>query len=356
MDVLWWDVLVSDGLSLPRVLVELAREQAGYVSTAQVRECRVSERHRRQLVGSGRWERVARGVYDTGILARGLQECHVYDRERRRAVWRALVACPDGVALGAGALVMHGVRGLPRGLVVEIAMRDGRYAQSRAGFRIRQVDMRGDAVRLGRALVARLPLAFVQALGSLDRESWVACANDALRRGMLTEVGLANALHLARGRRGIATKRHWFGLTNTLLESPLETRAWLALWDAGIAPDQLQRDICAPDGSHLGRADMAWYLGEGRWLLVEIDGNQYHSSDAQRTADAVRQNSVLKELRYRLLRYRTAQLYPVGAFVTEISDVLRAEGWLPGRPFPEPASVVDRGRSTTHLAPPRQGC
>ncbi|WP_344099597.1 type IV toxin-antitoxin system AbiEi family antitoxin domain-containing protein [Myceligenerans crystallogenes] len=331
---------MTDDVSLPSDLIVLARGQAGYVSTAQVSGCRISDRRFRQLVHAGRLVRVMRGVYDTGVLSRDLRERHPYDRERRRSVRRALVAYANGAAVGAGALALHGVRGLPRVITVEVAMRGGGYAQPRGDIRVRQIDLRGNTVRIEGAPVARLPVAFVQALDTLDRESWVACANDALRRGLTTGVELADALHAGRARRGVARRRHWFGLTNKLLESPLETRAWLALWDADIVPDELQRDIHAPDGRFLGRADMAWYLGRGRWLLVEIDGSEHHSSTSQLAADAVRQNGVLNQLRYRLLRYRAPQLFPPDGFVAEIEAVLREEAWTSGRQVPGPTSVI----------------
>jgi hypothetical protein len=325
---------VTDDTSLPRALVVTARAQAGYVSAGQCDRSGVGHPWRRHLVGTGLWERPLRGVFDTGIVGRDLRDMHPYDQHRLRAVWRGLVAYANSAALGASALVLHGVRGLPREITVEVALPGGHHARSRGGIRVRQTEMRGMVTRIGEAPVAVLHLALVQALGTLDRDSWVACANDALRRGLTTREELTGAFGTARGRRGVREKRHWLDLTDERLESPLECRGWLALWDVGLQPDELQREIWSAEGAFLGRADMAWYLGEGRWLLVEIDGNEYHSGDTQLSADALRQNRLLKEGKHILLRFRAAHLYRPDLFVEEISAVLRREGWEPGRNLP----------------------
>ncbi|WP_344100644.1 dihydrofolate reductase family protein [Myceligenerans crystallogenes] len=44
--------------------------------------------------------------------------------------------------------------------------------------------------------------------------------------------------------------------------------------DAGIPPDDLQRNIHDDDGDFIGRGDLLWYLGGGRWLMViSVDGS-----------------------------------------------------------------------------------
>lgn len=322
--------------SVPRTLVEVARTQAGYVTSRQCDEHGVHPRRRRRLVESGLWLRPARGVYDTGHLSRPLQHAHPYDRARSRAVELGFVVHPRGAALGAAALAVHGVRGLPRSFTVELALPSGQPRRRRAGIRVRQSAVQDDVVRVGGRFTVSVAVALVQAAGSLDRHTWVACADDALRRELVTMKQLADALHAARGRRGIRDRRCWLDMTNTGSESPLESRARLQLADAGIAPDELQHEMWSDAGVLLGRVDMAWYLGDGRWLLVEIDGNEYHSTSEQLDADTLRQNGLLAAGGNILLRFRAAHLYEPGRFVGSVDAVLRRENWRPGRPLPTP--------------------
>lgn len=251
-------------------------------------------------------------------------------------MWIALLAYPRSAAVGAAALALHRVRGLPLAFVVEVALPGGTPARSRGGIKVRQIKVRGDVELVGTAHAVRLSLALVQALHTLAREAWVACVDDVLNRGLISAEEFERVVELARGRRGIREKRGWFDVVDGRAESPLETCARLLCHDLGFAPDDLQREIFAADGTFLARADLAWYLGSGRWLLVEIDGAQFHSSDDQLSADATRQNALLQGGRHTLLRFRAAHLRYPDRMTQDIGTLLAREGWTPGRTLPQP--------------------
>ena len=322
---------------VPPLLLAAARLQGGLVSTWQCDSHGMTDRRRSTLVRWGTWDRLVTGVYDTHEAQPGL---HDFDIERWKAVWLALCAYPTAVALGGCALMMHGVAGLPRTITPEVAVPRGSARRPRGGIVVRQTDMCGKTVRLRGRHVAKPVVALAQALITLDRSSWVKCADNMLNRRLLTPADLDSVRELSRRQPEFPARRPWFGPVDGRSESPLESDARLQLHDARIAPDDLQREFVGERGRVWARADMAWYLGDGRWLLVEIDGNEHHSSDDQLVRDATRQNALVRDGRHIMLRFRSAHLNQPGYVPAEIGAVLRREGWRPGRPLPSPAQQL----------------
>jgi hypothetical protein len=67
-----------------------------------------------------------------------------------------------------------------------------------------------------------------------------------------------------------------FGLVKGGSESPAESSARLSCHDNGVPPDDIQVRFTV-NCVVVARADMAWLLPDGRWLVVEIDGIGPHS-------------------------------------------------------------------------------
>ncbi|MFI2489864.1 type IV toxin-antitoxin system AbiEi family antitoxin domain-containing protein [Promicromonospora kroppenstedtii] len=315
---------------LPPPLLEVARGQGGLVSAAQCEEHGVLTSRRSRLVAAGTWKRPARGVYDTHERDATM---HEFDQERWRTVWLALKSYPRSAAVGEIALMMHGAEGLPRRLTAEVALPGGTYARPRAGVRVRQVDLHGHAVKVLGRHAARAPLALVQAMRTLSRDSWVQCADSLLNKKVISAQDLVEVRALAR-RAGLVARLHWADLVDGRAESPLETEARLRCVDAGFPPDDLQREFRDGEGKFLGRADLVWHLGDGRWLIAEIDGGAFHSSDDQLGRDAVRQNDLLEGGRTIVLRFRSAHLRQPQGLTERIGRVLTRSGWQPGRALP----------------------
>ena len=297
------------------------------MSTTQCEEHGVLTSRRSRLVAADTWKRPARGVYDTHERDAAM---HQFDQERWRTVWLALKTFPRSAGVGEIALMMHGAEGLPRRLNAEVALPGGTYARPRAGVRVRQADLRGHTVTVHGRQVARAPLALVQAMRTLTRDSWVKCADSLINKKVISEQDLVEVRALAR-RRGLVARLHWIDLVDGRAESPLETEARLRCVDAGFPPDDLQREFRDDDGNFLGRADLVWYLGHGRWLLVEIDGGAFHSSDDQLSRDAVRQNDLLEDGRLIVFRFRSAHLRQPQGLTSRIGRVLNRADWRPGR-------------------------
>ncbi|MFD2793673.1 type IV toxin-antitoxin system AbiEi family antitoxin domain-containing protein [Promicromonospora vindobonensis] len=336
---------------LPAQLLAAARLQGGLVSTRQCDAHGMTDRRRSTLVRSGAWDRLIRGVYDTHQPQSGL---HDFDLERWKAVWLALCAYPTAAAVGSCALMLHGVAGLPRTIAPEVAVPRGSARRPRGGIVVRQTDMRGKTVRLRGRHVAKPVVALAQALVTLDRGSWVRCADNMLNRKLILPGDLDAVRELSRRQPEFPARQRWFDPVDGRSGSPREPDARMQCHDAGIAPDDLQREFVDEQGRVWARADLAWYLGDGRWLLVEIDGNEFHSSDDQLVRDATRQNALVRDGRHIMLRFRSAHLNQPGYVPGEIGTVLQREGWRPGRqlpslaqhPTPPPARPQQSGRAT----------
>lgn len=318
--------------AVPGQLLRQAYGQGGLVSTEQCEAAGVGASRRRNLVTRGAWRRVGRGVYDTGVVA---GELHPYDVARLRVVWSTLLANPRAIAVGAGALMLHGVKGLPRRLVPEFSLPRGAAGRARDGTLVRQYVTGSETVEIQGRDVVTVELALVQALPTLTREEAVASLDSALNQGLIGTDQLAPIRLRLRRRRNAARVIGWLPLVDGRAESPPETLARLQLHDAGIAPDDLQREFFDATGTFLGRADLAWYLGDGRWLIVEIDSHEFHGAERQVQHDATRQNGLLSEGRNIILRFFPAHLND-GHAVNEIARVLARESWRPARRLPPP--------------------
>lgn len=322
--------MVSVAKPIPDALLHLARRQAGLVSSAQCDAHDVGNARRRRLVTTGRWRRPTRGVFDTGKPDADL---HPNDLSRLRSAWLALLAYPGSASVGACALALLGVAGLPKNLTPEAAFPDGSGREPRDGIVLRQY-RRFPLVAVGGRYAADAPHALAQALPMLDRAHAVAVMDSLLNKRILTPSGLRKAERLTRNRRDCTRTHGWWGDTDGRSQSPVESSARLRCVEAGIGPDDLQRDVLDATGTFLGRADLAWYLGDGRWLLVELDSDEFHTSAEQVRQDAVRQNRLLREGKHVLLRFFTRHVHEGDEMTDAIRSVLDRESWVPGRPIP----------------------
>jgi hypothetical protein len=116
--------------------------------------------------------------------------------------------------------------------------------------------------------------------------------DSALHLGLIDERELERAHRLARGRRGVARTHEWWCLADGRAESPLESQGRLDCLDSGVPPDELQVELRSPGGHLLGRGDMGWRLEDGRWLIAEMDGREWHETPDALLRDRRRQNDL----------------------------------------------------------------
>src|SRR6476469_9571123 len=101
----------------PRSRLSTAFRQEGLVSASQCEKLGVGAARRSRLVRDEAWERVTHGVFD---VTPGRDRRRDADHRRRRAAWLAMLAYgPSAISVGACALALHGVAGLPPDVVPE---------------------------------------------------------------------------------------------------------------------------------------------------------------------------------------------------------------------------------------------
>lgn len=277
---------------LPIGLLELAASQENLLSSAQCLAHGVTAERSATLVRLGIWTRVTRGVYDVEPKPPSPRSP---DAVRRRSVWTALLAYgPESIAVGKGALALHGILGLPLTIPIEAAVPRGMEHRNRGDLRLRQFDNGLETVEIAGRRVANIQWALAQAVPELSRGNAVAVMDSALNLGLIDARGLARAHDLARGRLGVARTHDWWCLADGRAESPLETAGRLDCLDLGIPPDDLQVVIQDRNGRFLGRGDMGWKIDDDRWLIAEMDGREFHESAAALLYDRRRQNDLVQ--------------------------------------------------------------
>ncbi|WP_125776800.1 hypothetical protein [Antribacter gilvus] len=244
------------------------------------------------------------------------------DRLRRRSAWIALLACgPHSVAVGQCALALLGVQGLPLHIEPEAALVPKRSTCVAPGVRLRGYALHPDDIDPSRRCVILL-VALAQALPTLPRERAVAVLDHLLNTGRLRAEDLPVLHDLLRGRPGAKAVHRWFTEVDGRSESPLETFARLECVDAGVPPHDLQREFFDDRGRFLGRADLVWRLPRNRWLVVEIDGDEFHSSREARTRDAQRQNDLVSGGNIVVLRFTYDHLRRRGTVGAEVRTAI----------------------------------
>ncbi|HET9900507.1 MAG TPA: hypothetical protein VFR46_05510 [Actinomycetes bacterium] len=124
----------------------------------------------------------------------------------------------------------------------------------------------------------------------LDRAHALSMLDSALNVGKLTPDDMVRVSEVSAGRRGVQRLRTLLPLVDGRAQSPLESRIRLACIDGGVSPDDLQYAVRDRWGQLLGIADMAWWRGRSRPLVVEADGVDAHSQPAALLRDRQRAN------------------------------------------------------------------
>jgi hypothetical protein len=324
--------------SLPAALIETAIRQEGLLSTRQLVSSGIDKDRIARLCRVGTLVRQLRGVYAAdGLVPPVTTVGQQLDRARRRSAFTgALAHGPDAVATGLCALVLHGVHGVPAKVRPEVALPKGADRVNASGVRIRRTALAAMQQCHG-VWVATAEVALAQAVLEVNRLTAISLMDSARSQRILTEAGFRRAQDLVRGRRGAAKARPWWGESDQRSQSPAETEARLYLSAAGFAPDAVQLPVRTTGGRVIARVDLAWWLPDGRWLLGEIDGIEWHSGRRDVVADLARQNRLVTDAT--ILRRWTGGDVRRGAVTSDVASLLRAAGWRAGQRSPESLDI-----------------
>ncbi|GAA4703101.1 hypothetical protein APR04_000470 [Promicromonospora umidemergens] len=325
---------------VPPAVTKLAAQQEGLLSVHQCHALGVDRRRIQRLVRDGVWRREGNRVVDTDPTPPSTRVRDDYfDHIRRRSAVKGMLVQPGTAAVGAAALALHGVAGLPRHIDPEVSYPRGVRHRGLDGVIVRQYGSFASE-RYGSWRIAKIEHALAQALPGLSRDHAVAVLSSALNRRKISRAGLVKVRRLLRRRRDAGPALGWIDLADGNDESPAETFARLSCLDHGVPPDRTQV-VFHKDGRFLGRCDLGWLLRDGRWLVVEIDGVAPHSTHEALVKDAPRQNRLLATDRIVLLRFKpTDNDRPggigavVAAHITELGGLPHPHPPLPATPIP----------------------
>ncbi|GED09538.1 hypothetical protein CCE02nite_15370 [Cellulosimicrobium cellulans] len=308
---------------VPDEALRIASRQESLITTGQCRDAGVSPDVLRRLLRTGSWSHVTRGVHDTEPAPVASRPT---DHRRRRAAWAALLAFgPEAIAVGSCALALLGVAGLPARVVPQATLPGARSLESRDGIRLRMFDDGMTVMRVGGRYVAAPEWALAQAVPELDRPWAVSVMDSALHLGLLSSDGLARAHDHARGRRRVARTHSWWELADGRSESPLETWVRLDCVDGGVPPDMLQVPLVGSSGRER-RGDLGWRLDDGRWVVAEADGAEFHDTPSAAFADRERHNDLVTADVAALLRLTSSDARVPGRSATTVRRALLAAG------------------------------
>jgi hypothetical protein len=325
-------------IRIPQLLLLDAAGQESLVNKAQCDAAGLGKRQVSRLIQQGRWRRVTRGVYDTDPApVEKRRRDNYHEHVRRRIAWIGLLAYDRAIATGVCALALYGVAGLPRTFGSEVTLPNGASVRGRGGVTVRQYQAFPVQRWRGRS-VAQIEHALAQAVPTLSRNHAVAVLSSALHERYIDQAGLQRIHDLIRGKRGAEACHAWFDLVDGRDESPAETFARLSCLDHGVPPDGQQVDV-RRGGQFLARVDLVYRLPGGRWLVVEIDGIEFHGRPGALARDSARQNGLVGSDQVVVLRYPASQNDLPGGVGRQVAEQLELWGWLPGDPLAEGETI-----------------
>lgn len=176
------------------------------------------------------------------------------------------------------------------------------------------------------------PLRTALDLGRLQSRDWALAGIDALLRlGVFTTPVLLDNVERFRGQRGVVQLRELAPLGDGRAESPPESvlrLRWLDL--PNLPPPEPQVSITLPDGREVYRIDLG--VRSLRFGL-EYDGEEHHSSDADRAHDLRRRDDLAERFGWLVVPVTRTNVFGVTRDVERIlHEGIRAARRRLGRP------------------------
>jgi len=282
-----------------RGVERLARSQHGVVTRQQVFARGLSDGVIEHRLGTGRWRRMASGVY---ALA------------GTDATWRqkVLAACLSGglggVASHSSAAALWGLSGFVAG-TVEVTVPRGRSHASRLAVvhQTRQLDP-VDASTIDGIPVTRVARTLVDLAGCVDDARLEDAVDDAVIRRLVTLERLERRAAALRrpgrggGQRLDSVLATWRG--DDVPESVAEMRLVRRLLAAGVPSPELQYEVRGTGGHVVARLDVAWPRFQSGF---ELDGFRWHANPRGYQRDRRRHNQ-LKTLGWTVFQATPADL------------------------------------------------
>lgn len=272
-----------------------------------------------------------RHLLDTGLVRRVLHGVYVPstmpDTQEVRARAASLVMPPHGVVSDRSAAWLHGVDAYDPAesdhpSALEVVSMPGHEPLRRKGFLGGKRELLAAEVTVVGGVPVTIPLRTSCDLGCLRGRSGAFAAMTAIsRRFGLTRHDYLRMLPRFAGRRGVIQLRDLVGVVDPRVESHGEAWTLLAIHDAGLPLPEPQVWIELPGFGRV-RVDFGY---RGARVVVEYDGEEFHSTEEQREADRKRRDA-LRDAGWRVIVVRKHQFRGPGLdmWVAEVRDALES--------------------------------
>jgi very-short-patch-repair endonuclease len=265
-----------------RRIIAIATRQHGVLSLTQLLECGLTASGVRKRVAAGGLFRIHRGVY-----ALGRPDLPVKGR------WMAAVlACGPGALLShASAGALHGIRATAATLI-DITLTQPRSLK-RPGIRVHTCTQltSADITEEDAIPVTSVPRTLLDLATFLTRPQLERACEQAVLEGSFDLSAISELLARSHGRPGIRKLRAALArgdLGENVPASGLERRFRNLCEQAGLPAPEINRYLLLGDEYH--KADFLWRRER---VVIEVDGDRYHSTGWQRRRDADRDSLLL---------------------------------------------------------------
>jgi very-short-patch-repair endonuclease len=258
----------------------------------------------RQRVRSGRWFRLARGVYrtrpadasDEWAAARGLHA--------DRAIAEALAH--EGCRIGFdSAAVVHGLS-LWRspGPDVSLIARAGGHNGRRPGVVVHRMELHELDVVADPVPITSVPRTWLDVARSGSLVDGLVLGDAALRSGAMTAADVSRVLGTAWARRGMRVAAEAGRHLNGARETPLESASWAYFIHQRLPLPRMQVEIRTAGGRFIARVDFLWDKGR---VVGEADGRLKYDAEDALYAEKRREDEIREE-GFRVVRWGAVDL------------------------------------------------
>ncbi len=287
-----------------RAIAAIARRQHGVVSLDDLAGLGLSASAIRSRVGSGRLQRVHRGVFAVGPVA----------LTRRGRFMAAVLACSPSAALGYRCACELRELLPRRGQLIDVITQN-RRARRRDGIRVHTSATLAphDVTLVDNIPCTSLARTLLDIAEDGPRRDVERALDRAEQQEILDMRAIDDVLERSNGRRGAKLLRAVlaeYRVGSTLTRSELEEAFIVICRAAGLPPDAVNAWIAFPDGGG-AEADFLW---RDQRLIVEVDGRSVHATRRAFQSDR-RRDQRLMLLGWRVVRFTWQQVKFEPAYV-----------------------------------------
>ncbi|MDR3305275.1 MAG: hypothetical protein LBS85_04475 [Clostridiales Family XIII bacterium] len=187
---------------------------------------------------------------------------------------------------------------------------------------------------IGGARVAKPERVVVDLASSLDAKAALTALNHCIAAGHFSAAALAKSLCKNSGIPGNKKLSLLLPFANAKCESPMETLAWLTIYQAGLVMPEQQVTLSDAD-RFLGRVDMRWQIDKRsnrRSIVAELDGKIKYTDKEAIFSEKKREDRIT-EAGHKVLRFTWADIQS-GKMISRLKDIGIPERRNFGRKFP----------------------